>query len=252
MDVIIIVTAQNCGGCISMRGKTGELLPDNDDKSPRTIPGGDRWNSKFFRLLLTGGKDDGVQRFRVFELHFPDRFNLNYSNIDAFTEIGLFINDKAYVERKIYGNDKGKLKEIREIDRKQKTVNYINSNLVNFVKTKVPAVNYSDYLQAVPGWIFIDGNTFDDAVANPSNFYSLSVGHDTSLQNGKYVNIFKPNKKEGVIAMASKIVNKEISLKPSTSSSSSSVSTSSAEEKGEEMPVVDICRRIKMVPLSRE
>jgi hypothetical protein len=243
MDVVIIITAQNCSACKAMRGETGELLLDNDTGHPM-IPGGDRWNSKFFRLLLTGGKDDNTQRFRVFEYHFPSMSTTSYDNIDSLSEFKLFFNPsmkKMYVEKDTYVPLRDKVEEKKSINGEYKESHYIKMRYEDFLKTKVPSVNFGQFVNEFPNFMFVEGTVFDDSLKDKNIFQPLMLPSQKTTVDGR-VQI----RRDSVVGTANKIVNGQIQFSSSASAASPIVSTipvekEKKEKRGESLPVVDIC-----------
>lgn len=87
--VLVIGTSSQCGFCEMMRGDGWPMraIPkpkDSKDMPRKIIPGGYLWTVPFFKSVLTGGENDGIQRVELFEVHYSDKIADSF-DVSEFT-----------------------------------------------------------------------------------------------------------------------------------------------------------------------
>jgi len=102
--VLVIATANHCGYCEAMRGMQqpdgkGGIRQDSigrgngwpSVKNPMMIPpkSNYRWDTTFFKNLLTAGHNDGIQRIELFEVHYDRVFDTSSESLSEFSIFSL-------------------------------------------------------------------------------------------------------------------------------------------------------------------
>jgi len=215
LPVIVIITSKGCGHCTAIR-KDGYL---QSIESPSSMFGnngkGYSWNETFFNLLLRGGATSGPAKFRVYEIHYSQLQPT--LGVEEFSEYTLTPEGK--VKRIGFYNINNKFMTTTTIgykSTKPQAVAVNNKTFTNLFDQLFPKT-IADFVYVYPGWIYVDGNAWNNALKTGESFYAYAAQLKIIKENGKYIVDRKQesinNKPEDAVLNASKVLNGTISLK---------------------------------------
>jgi len=188
MKTLSIVTSSTCPHCVNLRNKTGELKPDSIIDREGVIPHRRHLDWDFTFRVLTGNKQDKVQRWYMVNTH------LGYGGTDLFfDEISTFLleeHDGEPVIKQWIFKKNGNLTS-------RKSITYTRKKILPELSTKFhnidvewektidvwsPPMNIlKNYLQVFPSFLFyLDKGDDELSSWTEGALYAHVYGHETN------------------------------------------------------------------------
>lgn len=192
--IVVIATANRCPFCDEMRGmprfdQQGVVRKETLNrgngwpsvKNPMMIPPkmNHRWDTQFFKSLLTGGQNDSKQRVEVLEIHYDVVFNTTSDSLSEFSIFSLNKSGKLLV-KKFIRTDKGMahatfvegmdLSEIKWIKDSEDFVKYRN--------LWIPVEDIRDFQpRTYPNISYFSSTIWYSAIMNNTSLYAYIPGY---------------------------------------------------------------------------
>ena len=191
LPVILIITNRECGHCTRMRGN-GSLKKTSKTDTP-TINNKYHWDVDFFKKLISGNQNDGVQRFRVYDVYLKEMRSSSTKDIIEFCEFRIVGNKVIRYCAKILNNKlsftkdsdttlnaKGTSAEFEGVFNKK-------VNLLDISNSKIPDGIIPNFLAYFPMFLFFDGYIWNKSLNKEQNIFGYIPGTKLKLKDdGKY------------------------------------------------------------------